>query len=82
MRSKTRVQKWGNSLAIRIPQPVAKDLGLAEGSQVQIASSGSSATIKPVRFRGKTLEELLRKVTPGNLYDEFDWGEPAGREIW
>ena len=82
MKANTKVKKWGNSLAIRIPNSVVEDLGLAENSNVQIASNGSSATIKPLRFKGKTLDQLVGQITPDNVYDEFEWGKPAGKEIW
>ena len=82
MKTRAKVKKWGNSLAIRIPNSVAKDLGLAENSDVQIASNGSSATIRPLEFKGKTLEQLLGKITSDNIHSEFEWGPPVGKEIW
>ncbi len=82
MKTTTKVKKWGNSLGIRIPSAVAKDLGLSDNSSVQLISNGSSATIKPLTYKGKTLEELLEGITPENIHGEVDWGEPVGKEVW
>jgi antitoxin MazE len=82
MQTTTKVKKWGNSLAIRIPLGVAQNLGLAIDSNVQITSDGNIATLKPEKQHKVTLDELLDKVTPENIHSEFDWGKPVGKEIW
>ncbi len=84
MKTTTKVKKWGNSLAIRIPQAVIQDLGLSNDSQVQLTSNGKSVTLKPKAHKAKKLdlEKLLEGVTPENIHPEVDWGPPVGKEIW
>jgi len=82
MQTTTKVKKWGNSLAIRIPLGIAKNLGLSIDSNVQITSDGVTAILKPEKMHKLTLDELLDKITTENLHREFDWGEPVGKEVW
>jgi antitoxin MazE len=77
-----RVQKWGNSLAVRIPKPLAKDAEVREGTVLNLAVSGGKVVATPVEQRKFSLNELLAKVNKKNLHREFDFGRPAGGEIW
>jgi antitoxin MazE len=76
------VQKWGNSLALRIPKSVAKDLGLSQGSAVELAVVDGEVVLKPKKARKASLSGLLREVTPENLHGEADWGGSTGQEAW
>ena len=76
-----QVQKWGNSLALRIPKQVAKDAHLQEGSKVNVIEESGKIILDPVD-RDASLAELLQKVTPENLHSEQDFGEQQGNEIW
>jgi antitoxin MazE len=78
---KTRVQKWGNSLALRIPKSVAAEAGLREDSPVTLSVVEGKLVIRPTP-EPLTLEELLRGVTKQNLHGEWDTGPAAGREAW
>ena len=78
---RTKVQKWGNSLAVRIPKPFAEDAGLEAESSVDMVVREGSVVVTPVRTRPK-LAVLLRRVTAANRHDEIDWGQPVGREAW
>lgn len=80
MRSK--VQQWGNSLALRIPKAFAEETGLGARSEVDITVEGQALVVAPVRAPRYTLEALLEGVTPDNLHDEVDTGPPVGREVW
>ena len=82
MQTTTKIKKWGNSLAIRLPQSVVQNLGLAIDNDVQITADGTTATLKPNKLHKLTLDDMLDKVTPENVHGEIDWGEPAGKEIW
>lgn len=73
------IQKWGNSLGIRIPKTMAQKVGLCEGTPVEIILDDESIIIRPRRY---SLETLLSGVTPGNLHRELDTGKPVGREVW
>lgn len=76
-----RIQKWGNSLALRIPKSLAKDSGVDTGSLVDLRVVRGKLVATPVRGTYE-LEELLSRVSKGNLHGEVDSGEPLGREIW
>jgi antitoxin MazE len=76
------VQKWGNSLAVRIPRPFAADLGLGEGSAVDVAVEDGGLVIRPVRGERLRLEDLLDAVTAKNAHRETDTGPATGREVW
>ena len=80
------VQKWGNSLAVRIPRALAAEVGLERGGQVEMRVEDGRLVAAPlVGTRVSTpytLEELLAGVTGENLHGEMDWGPPAGDEAW
>ena len=72
------LKKWGNSLAIRLPKSLTKELNLKEGSKVEIKLEGEKLVIVPKRG----LEELLKGISPKNLHRETDWGRREGNEVW
>ena len=75
------VNKWGNSLGVRIPQEVALEVGFAVGTIVNVEVVDSKVVISP-RQKKYQLAELLEGVTPELIGGEYDWGAPVGREIW
>ena len=77
---RVRVQKWGNSLALRIPKPFAQDAGVREGTLVGLSVSEGRLVAAPIRARKMRLQDLLRKVTRTNLHREVRTGPPVGRE--
>lgn len=79
---KTRVQKWGNSLAIRIPQALAAELGLSSGSIADLRTHEGKLEVVPITEETTELARLLELVTEDNLHGEVDTGESAGREEW
>lgn len=76
------VQKWGNSLALRIPQPFARQIHVRKNSMVDLSLEEGKLVLTPISARKYTLKELLAKVTPENIHKEIDTGSPRGREIW
>ncbi len=79
---RTRIQKWGNSLALRIPKPFAAEMGLEKDGEVELSVEKGRLVIEPPAAPSYTLEELLAEVRPSNLHGEIDWGPPVGKEIW
>ena len=77
---KAKIQKWGNSLGIRIPMPILKDLALEDGSLVEIEENGERIIIRP--SKRVSLMALLNKISEKNLHSETDWSTPEGEEIW
>ena len=78
----TRIQKWGNSLGLRIPKALAEQAGVGVGSEVEVAFREGELIVRPLRAPRCSLDDLLRRVTRGNLHREVETGGPAGREIW
>ena len=80
----SKIHKWGNSLAIRIPANLAKELHLSSGSSVEIKSTKAGALIVPIQVKQKkvSLSEMMRGITKEQLHEVVEWGKPAGKEIW
>ena len=76
----TKLQKWGNSLAVRLPKEVIKKAKLKEGKVVSIKTLGSTVVITPAKK--ETFDSLTSKITRKNRYEEIDWGKSVGNEIW
>ena len=82
MQNEATVSKWGNSLAIRIPQGVAKQASLSEGDCVALALDANGAIVlRPTRRRYE-LAELVSQIKPKNRHRETDWERPLGEESW
>jgi antitoxin MazE len=77
---RTRIQPWGNSLALRIPKPFAAEAGLEQQSEVDVAVIDRPLVITP--RPSPALSDLLAQVTDENLHGEIDSGSPVGREVW
>jgi antitoxin MazE len=78
---KTRIQKWGNSLALRIPRAFASEVGLEPDSEVEVTLVDGQIVIAPVT-QGYTLDDLLAGITEDNLHGEISTGTPLGNEAW
>ncbi len=79
---KTQLSRWGNSLAVRIPKPVAEAAKLRAGDAlvVEVEDSGAVKIRKPLHE--PTLAELVRGITAENRHTETRWGQPVGNELW
>jgi antitoxin MazE len=78
----TKIQKWGNSLGLRIPKAYAEETGVAAGSEVDISVEDGELIIRPVIVRKIDLQQLLRGVNAENIHNEVETGKPVGREAW
>jgi len=78
---RARIAKWGNSLGVRIPKAVAKEVGLDEGTNVDVRVSGRNLVLAPAH-REYSLQELVAGITAKNRHGETDWGNPVGNENW
>ena len=79
---KTRVQRWGNSLAVRIPKSFAEEVGLMDGSPVEMRLVEGGLLVEPASTRPLSLEELLDGVSESNPHGEVDTGPAQGLEVW
>lgn len=75
-----KAQKWGNSLAVRLPKNVAEECGITVDSAVEVLKENNVIVIKPVK-RKLSLETLLAQVTKENLHSEVLTGKPLGKEL-
>ncbi len=78
----TRVQKWGNSLAVRIPKPFANEAGLEPDTPIEMSVVDGRIIVEAVREPALILDQLLAQVTDDNLHREFDTGPAVGNEMW
>jgi antitoxin MazE len=78
---RAKAQKWGNSLAVRIPKSIAQQAGVNEEDELDIDVEAEVIRLRP-RRRQPGLAELLERVTPANLHSEADFGPAQGREPW
>ena len=78
---KTRIAKWGNSVAVRLPKPLVDELGLKPGQVVDISRDGTGARLLPQRTRRPTLAELVAEMQIENQPETVDWGPDRGAEI-
>jgi len=78
----TKIQRWGNSLGLRIPRSFAEEAGVAAGSEVDLSVHDGDLIVKPARRKAYRLKDLLRKVTARNIHAEVDTSGPIGREVW
>jgi antitoxin MazE len=75
-----QVKQWGNSLALRVPKPLADEAGLVDGSEVHLTFTDGRLVVEPAkRYR---LADLLAGVTDENLHAAIDDGPSVGHEEW
>lgn len=78
---RTHVQRWGNSLALRIPGALAAETDLQEGAEVEVAARRGKLVVARSTPRFK-LADLLAGITEENIHGEVSTGEPSGKEVW
>lgn len=79
---RTRIQKWWNSLVVRILRSLAEEVGVGPGSEVSLSVIEGELIVKlsfPARFE---LKDLLADINPENLHTPVDTGEPVGVETF
>jgi len=78
----TKIQKWGNSLGLRIPKSFAEEAGVKDGSSVDIFLEGDRLVIRPLRNIKYKLSDLLSQIREDNVHKEISTGDAVGREAW
>lgn len=76
-----KAQKWGNSLAVRVPKAIAAAVGVRENDELDIEVAQGAIRLVP-RGRQPKLRDLVRAIRPDNLHHEIDFGPRKGSEIW
>ncbi len=77
----SKIQKWGNSLAVRIPKVFAEEAGLEENCKVDMSFIDGRIVINSKSKFKFDLDDLLVQVTPENIHSEIDTGSEVGSEI-
>jgi antitoxin MazE len=78
--STSQIVKWGNSLAVRIPKPIAEEAGVREGDPITIEAAEGGIQLRRKRRRVPTLKELVAEITIENRYEEIPLGPVRGKE--
>lgn len=77
------IQKWGNSQGIRIPKAFLEALGMAENDLVELKRVDDNIVITKAKTEKEiTLDDIFKDYNGENVVEEFDWGAPAGKEVW
>lgn len=79
---KAVLQKWGNSLALRIPRTVAAEIAVAAGHAVDLQVSKGRLIVAPPTKKRYELGPLLSGITTKNCHAELRSGKARGRESW
>ena len=79
---RARIQKWGNSLALRIPKSFAAHSNIEQGSVVDLSLDNGRIIVEPANDKEYSFERLLAGVTWKNLHSEINFGKPVGKELW
>ena len=78
---KTKLQKWGHSLAVRIPKSFVNTINVKERDEVELIIEDNQLIIKPVKYKFD-IDELVSKINSDNLHKEIGTGPSVGKEIW
>lgn len=78
----TTIQKWGNSLGVRLPLDLTRRYGLRQGSSVRIVAAKENIMLEPLSAPRLSLKAMVGKISKKNLHQEFSWGKQVGKEVW
>ncbi len=78
----SKIQKWGNSLALRIPKPFADSIGFDDETEVELHIEDNKLIVTKSAPSAYVLEDLMSQITSDNIHKEIDFGDPIGHEAW
>jgi antitoxin MazE len=78
---RARVQKWGNSLAVRIPKSFALEAHFEQDTPVEVTLRDGELVVSPVKI-GYVLKDLVDQITDENKHSEVEYGPAVGGEVW
>ena len=79
---RTSVQRWGNSLALRIPAAFAAETRISEGAEVELSLKSGALVVRPVLRKRQRLHDLVKRIKPDNLHQSVSTGKAVGQEAW
>ena len=77
-----RVQKWGNSLAVRLPKSFAAEAGMDKDTPVDMVVKNGTLVLQAAHDDVPRLEDLVSRITKRNRHAEVRTGPPVGKEVW
>lgn len=80
----TKIQRWGNSQGIRLSKETLASAGIEVGEMVDVSVNDGVVIVKPAnRVRGGVdLAQLIAQIPEDHEPEAFNWGDPAGNEVW
>ena len=78
----TSIQKWGNSLGVRLPKQLAKKQSLKAGTKVLVTETKTGVAIEVIEGGRASLADLVKHISPKNLHSETEWDVSVGKEVW
>jgi antitoxin MazE len=82
MPNNAQLAKWGNSLAVRIPQTIVREARLSEGDRLSLNLASDGSIVLRSAHRKYQLSQLVAGIKPSNRHRETRWGAPQGQEFW
>ena len=79
---KTKVRRWDNNLALRIPKLFAAETKIGPNTEVDLSLVEGKLVVTPVERSKYSLEQLVENITEENTHAEISTGEPVGNEVW
>lgn len=76
------MQKWGNSLGVRIPRGLAEEVGLGAGTEGSLSAQDGELVVKPSVPARLNLDDLLAEVSEDTLHASVETGSAVGAEIF
>lgn len=77
----TKVQKWGNSYAMRIPKEIVREMNFREGSPVSFSIEGNSIIVTHTKKAKYTLDGLLKNFNNKHQHEEVFFDTEVGNEV-
>jgi antitoxin MazE len=78
----TSIQKWGNSLGVRLPKQLAEKQSLKAGTRVLVTGTKTGVSIEVIESKQVSLADLVKNISSVNLHNETEWGTSVGKELW
>lgn len=78
----TKIQKWGNSLALRIPMAFAQNINIQKDTPIDLSIEEGRLVVTPISEPEYSLDQLLAQITDDNIHEEIDIGNFVGKEVW
>jgi len=80
---KARIQKWGNSMALRIPKIIIDEMGLAENHQIELHLQDGALVVRRAETQDSySLVDLVKDITPETSHSIIEFDGPKGKEVW